>query len=400
MMKKYPGIETKIMKNGNKAIMVRFKHHGVIYPVKNFTKLFGCKKERQAFEKLNEIKNLLTKNIDPFAKSSINLNDLFDNHKKINIKNKIWISDDTIKSKTYYYNKYIRDTIGKKKIEKITYEDIMNILNKFEHTQTSGKNRIITLLRPLFKEEQKKGYIINNVMDKVDKYQDKVKKEDLSKRTNHSYTDIVRNLYNAIPEYDQALENNIEQHQMFLYMVLLTAHRYNEINLLERKHCDLKNKKIIAPASITKTKVDYHFPIPDEVVSYIYSIKEGRLFNIPRGGTSSRIFHRLLRKANIETIGDHSISMHDTRKLMISIMVSKLGIDSKLADYCLEHKEQGTIKHYLEFTYEDKVAAYEKYWNYVRNEIIVNDKPIIDSMFEKGYLTKKQFEIEKDKLYF
>ena len=65
--------------------------------------------------------------------------------------------------------------------------------------------------------------------------------------------------------------------------------------------------------------------------------------------------------------------MHDTRKMMMSIMINDLGIDSRLADYCLDHKPQGTIKHYLEFTYEDKVKAYEKYWKYIKTGVIENN---------------------------
>lgn len=110
--------------------------------------------------------------------------------------------------------------------------------------------------------------------------------------------------------------------------------------------------------------------------------------------------------------------MHDTRRLMTSIMVSKLNIDSRLADYCLEHKEQKTIKHYLEFTYEDKVRAYKKYWNYVRgkteSEDIIEEKVInssneqssnleklkeLISMLENNYITQEQFESERDKLF-
>jgi integrase len=293
----------------------------------------------------------------------------------------------------------------------------MNIINDFTHTQSGSKNALIDILRPIFKEELNKGNIYTNVMDRIDKYTVKVQREDLSKRTNHSYTDIIRKLYNAVPEYNQAKSYNIEQHQIFLYMLIMTAHRRGELNQLEKKHCNIEEGKIISPASITKTKENYHFPIPEECIEYIKNHKGGKLFNVPSGGTTGRIFHRLLMKAGIETIDDHSISMHDTRRLMISIMISKLGIDSRLADYCLDHKPQGSIKHYLEFTYEDKVKAYNKYWNYIRN-VISEDidipkeipqnistnsnfdklKELVD-MVKNGYITQQQFEIERDRLY-
>ncbi|MEA2017761.1 MAG: hypothetical protein U9N59_04875, partial [Campylobacterota bacterium] len=90
----------------------------------------------------------------------------------------------------------------------------------------------------------------------------------------------------------------------------------------------------------------------------------------------------------------------------------------RLADYCLDHKPQGTIKHYLEFTYEDKVKAYHKYWNFIRGITetkMINEQTIkktqtnnisnvealkeLRDMVKEGFLTKEEFEIEKSKLF-
>jgi len=49
-------ITSKILKNATKNFYVRFMFQGKQYPVKNFTKLFGCKTEKQTFDKLQEIK--------------------------------------------------------------------------------------------------------------------------------------------------------------------------------------------------------------------------------------------------------------------------------------------------------------------------------------------------------
>ena len=49
------GITEKTMSNKTIAIMVRFKYNSTTYPIKNFTKLYGCKTRTQARKKLNEI---------------------------------------------------------------------------------------------------------------------------------------------------------------------------------------------------------------------------------------------------------------------------------------------------------------------------------------------------------
>jgi integrase len=413
----YKGISKKKMKDNSISIMVRFKHQSITYPIKNFTKLFGCRTEKDAFLKLGEIRSLISKGIDPFATSYNNLNEIFKARVELNLRTGYWAIS-TAKKYQYFFNKYISPAIGKMKIEKIKYEKIIQILNSFNEDQISSRNSIIDILTPIFKEEYKKGNILENVMDKVEVSHVVVKRRDLSERTESSLVEIARSLYNAIPLYDSSLKSNIEQHQMFLYMILLTAHRYGELNQLEKKHCDIKNKKIITPKEITKTREEYHFPIPDECLDFIKNAPDGKLFNIPRGGTAGRVFHRLLMKAGIETINNHSISMHDTRRLMLSIMIKNLDIDSRLADYCLEHKQQGTIKHYLNLDYEAKVKCYQKYWNFIRtgetevkaeveeNQKIENDKPMdnferlvkFTEMYEKKLITKEQFETQRDKL--
>ncbi|MGD9554962.1 MAG: hypothetical protein AB7D96_12105 [Arcobacteraceae bacterium] len=59
-MGNYKGIYKKKMTDGSTAIMVRFKHQGIIYPVKNFTKLFGTTTEYDANIKLGEVKSGMT----------------------------------------------------------------------------------------------------------------------------------------------------------------------------------------------------------------------------------------------------------------------------------------------------------------------------------------------------
>ena len=66
----YYGIKKTNLKNGDIAIKVRFKYEGKNYRVRNFTKLFGCSTEQDAFNKLQEIKILLSKGQNPFDSRS------------------------------------------------------------------------------------------------------------------------------------------------------------------------------------------------------------------------------------------------------------------------------------------------------------------------------------------
>jgi len=420
-MGQYKGIFSKKLTSGTTHIYARFNYDGIAYPNKNFTKLYGCETEYSAKLKLDEIKILIGKGKNPFAKTYSTLKEIFEDRKEQQVKNGYWVYS-TARSYAYFFKNHINKEIGYKKIEKITYEDIMKIIDKFRKDQTGSKNTIIDILKPIFKEEFKKGNIQENIMLKIDKYTVKVQKENLQNRTSMKNIEIMRSLYNAISNLHGSKPMNLEKHKMFLYMLILTAHRFGELTQLERKNCLLNENKIIAPKEITKTREEYHYPIPDECIEFVKTAPNGKLWYVPRGGTAIRLFNRLLNRAKIKTYENHTITMHDTRKIMISIMINDLGIDSRLADYCLDHKPQGTIKHYLEFTYDDKVKAYKKYWNYIKNDTINIDKnntETIDNsssksntttsnidkldklieMLKNDYITKEQFNFERDKLY-
>lgn len=363
-MGKHQGITTKILKDGSKNIMVRFKHLSKTYPVKNFTKLFGCQTETKAFEILQKVKIAISEGKDPFVTTFDDLNSLFD--KKLEeYKAKGKWSYHTCRNNYYFYNKHIRNKIGHKKIEKIKYEDINNILDTFEKNQDSSKNYVISLLNPIFKEELKKGKIHSNEIDKIDKVKTPVR-ERIELRSSMKEIDIIKELYNNIENYNFRTNVDINQIKTFFYLTIMTAHRWGEILQLKKEDCYLDEMKIISPKEITKTKKeDYHFPIPFECVEYIKNCESGNLFTIKRG-TIYGLFQNLISITNISIYRNKKISLHDVRKLMLSVMIRDLHIDSRLADYCLDHKQMGVIKHYLEFNYNDKLNSYNKYWNLLR----------------------------------
>ena len=117
------GITEKKMKNGTTAIMVRFKYDGTTYPVKNFTKLFGCENRTQARDKLHECKVMLSKGEDPFIHTPTTLTEIW----KQRVKNKKasgeW-NDLTIQNYNYFYYKHIDKAIGKRKLHRTTLSNI------------------------------------------------------------------------------------------------------------------------------------------------------------------------------------------------------------------------------------------------------------------------------------
>jgi len=359
-------VTTKILKNGTKNFYVRFMFQGREYPVKNFTKLYGCKTEKKTFEKLQEVKLLIAEGKDPFSTTGDTLNDIFDERLKHKVANGDW-THSTPTNYTYFYNAYIRKSIGHKKIKKITYADLLKIHKGMTNVANSTKNTLKMILRPIFTEQIKLGNIHENHIDKLKTYNMPVK-ESLELRTDEKHLDIVRKLYHAIPLYKTKSDKQHLEIHTFLYLVLLTSHRFGELLKLDKENCYIEKGMIISPKTITKTKEDYKFPIPKECLDYISSIESGLLFPSVKRGSLYQIFQRVVVLADIELYKNKRISLHDTRRFMLTIMIRDLGIDSMLADTCLNHKQRGTVNYYLSFVYEDIEKAYNKYWELIRNK--------------------------------
>lgn len=399
-------------------IMVRFTHDCITYPVKNFTKLFGCTNRTEAQIKLEEVKYLMSQGKDPFSKSLETFAEIYEDKLDVNEANKKW-SYNTVKNRRHFFNKYIKENkrIGKKRVEKITYNDIKSLLEPFGD-KGSSKNTAIDILRPVFNEAFDKGVIHKNLMKseafKKERYATKL---EIETRAHTHQVDIIRGLYESIPLYNKAIPRHIEMHKAFLYLLVMTAHRSGEIILLRKEDIDLENKKIFAPASATKTKGGYQYPLPDEVFDYVKNHKGGLLFTSPSSGSIDRVFKRLVDLAEIKLAENHKIAGHDTRRLFMSIMVEELNIDSNIADFCLEHKKNDIMVHYLHLKYDTKEETFKKYWNFLRGNTNEEDKKVVVntevnnkentfdkleklvSMLEKGYITKEQFELERNRLY-
>lgn len=362
------GIFKKKMKNGETHFYVRFKYMSKTYPIKNFTKLFGCNTLTQTKERLEEVRVDISKGKNPFISSNNTIDELWSERVEKKKKNKEW-SENTSKNYNYSYNSHIKPIIGYKRIEKVTYEDLKKITDNMGDKRGITKNTIKRMLRPMFEECKKLKMINENVVNDLDTYPEKSDKN-LELRTGEKPLKIIRKIYKQIDNYKVLCKTQEKEIKNFLYLVLLTSHRQGEILKLKRENVILHEMKIISPEEITKTNEDYIFPLPKECKEYIQSIKSGLLFPTLKKGSLYEIFQRLVKMTNIEIYHGKRISIHDNRRLMLSIMITECKIDSRLSDYCLSHKQKGTIQNYLSFTYKNVEKSYKKYWKLLRNKMI------------------------------
>ena len=359
--KNYKGISVKKLKNGELAIMVRFKYLGETYPVKNFTKLFGCHTQEEAFDKLQEIKFELLEGNDPFYVDTKDLNYYFYERYKNHLSEGIWKEATTAKVYLNYYKKYIEKEIGEKKLVKISSKDIEKIMTKLSHTQITMYNQLKKILNPIFNEAIKRGEIKINPMPKIEKQEHKIKKE-LQERIEETPLVVMQKLYKAVEIYKpkKKLQNELNN---YLYLLLLSGHRYGELLQLSKEDIDMSEQKIISPPSITKTKEIYNFPLPLEILEYLTSIDTGKIFKNLKYSSVADYFKKLVTLANIYTTDKKTITSHDIRAMMFQIMVQECHIESRLAEECLDQKQDTK----LHFSYDEKRDAFEKYWKVLRD---------------------------------
>ena len=259
------GITEKKMKNGNNAIMVRFKFDGTTYPVKNFTKLFGCENRTQAKHKLNECKVMLSKGEDPFITTPTTLTEIWEQRVKNKRASGEW-NELTISNYNYFYYRHIDKVIGKKKLHRISYSNLELIHKNMAEQQGGTKNRLQKLLYPIFDDGIKQGLVNKNVALDLKKHKiGKLKK--IKDKTASSHLIIAKALYKAIPLYQVHCKDQDLEIKTYLYMVVLTAHRIGELLQLRKENVITKENKIISPPEITKTSEEYHFPIPNECLA-------------------------------------------------------------------------------------------------------------------------------------
>lgn len=371
-MKSLYGITTKTLKNGSKNIYVRFKYNGINYGVKNFTKLFGCKSEKSAFDKLYEVKLSLSSGSNPFDNRSLILNDLWDK-KLLTIK---W-EETTKKHYTNFYNIVIRNTLGKKPLNKITAKDILNLKNNYSHKSISYQNKIKSLISPIIDEA-----VINGDLDynPISILKNKVapSAQSIREKIIDNELEIAKKIYKKLKNnelqyisnnYHRKFNSNEETNSLFMLM-LMSVHRFGE--LLQLKKSDIYGDKIVSPKEITKTDRPYEFPFPKELTKYIESKNNDELLfpNMNRSMVSVR-FKKLIDNLDITLIKNQTLTPHDLRRIFTSILV-KEKVDVTLIDIALEHKIRGVISHYLHYTYDDKKELFEKYWKLIRENSSTN----------------------------
>jgi len=354
---KYASIYSLEKSNGSTDYYALIKRNSTQFGSRNMSKLFGCNTAKQAFDKLLEIHQIIDKGEDPFSIRSSKLNDLFYAYNAT--RNEPYKLTSRLR-----YDKWVKPSLGHKKIAKITLSDIEAIMDNVDKAgnKVSTKIAIKDSLQPIFKDQFQKENLSRNILLSL---KIKVPKNKVILNTT---IDGMIETAQSVYKFAMNVPLNEGKSKALFLLSVMTARRIGELGKLEYSDINFETRKIRPRPETTKTKKDdnnfYDYPIPREVFDLLDKNGTGKIFN-HHPSSYTKEYHDRITKAKIEK--DHKIRSHTNRNFFQSIMSLHYDKDF-VGEIALSHKINNMNLTYLTYTDDRIMELYEAYWKIIRNQ--------------------------------
>jgi integrase len=335
----YQKHQKKITKKFNKnqtllqAISVMNGHREIIT---NSLKDGSIQKERL-------IKKITNKNGILDGKSI--LNDIFDDY--INGKRHT-LKDKTINSYIGFYNTWLRDGIGKLKIDFISRSDLQGVVYHVLSLRAPRTAKTLKeVINPIFKHYLHAGYIVTNPVELLEfKKFDNVKNPQLSDAQ-------IRLLYNAIDQYDVEPFRSI-------FVWLATGRRVNEVLSLKWGDIDLNSNTYAIIPENNKAGKRMEYLLDDDLLHVVNHIPKNGIYLFPAIKNQNNKMHndtikkhwvKILTNANLVKIDEKTkkviplIRIHDLRHI-VGLKLVNAGVSLEVIASVLGHTTTNVTKRY------------------------------------------------------
>lgn len=234
-----------------------------------------------------------------------------------------------------FYNKYLKEHIGHKRIDSITTRDLQIIVNRIiaEGKTTRTSDKVKKQTSPVFRYAMANGYIEKNPATDV-----KIPKYD-NARVFEIDIDKAQKLFKLVNEYPDLFYRA-------LFLFLFEGRRKNEVLTLEWSDIDMKNSRYFIRAQNNKVRKTMEYILPNHLRELLdgFSDREGLVFKSPVTGKKLDNFDRrwkaLLKESEIE-----AMRLHDIRHLIGFILVNN-NISLEAIGQALGHQNLTTTKRY------------------------------------------------------
>lgn len=253
----------------------------------------------------------------------------------------------TVKTNKAYYNKHIKDTLGKKDIKYITYLDIQlfcNNLIKKEYKVKTVKN-ILSIIKVLFKFAIKL-----DLTDKNPSLNIELPKFDNTRYFNFPLS-VQQDFIRAIKTFDEPIYSDI-------FFFLLHGRRKSEVLNLTWDMVDLDQRLYYIPAKINKAKRNMSYKMTDELHQRLFKIYLKSCIEQNTKYPSSYVFLNLntnqpykdLRRPWQRLLKSYAlpyIRLHDIRHLIGTYSINYLDLPIEHISYALGHTNIDITQKYI-----------------------------------------------------
>ncbi len=291
-------------------------------------------------------------------------------------------SDNTIRNYTAFYKRHL-SIFDNREVDSITVNDIEKLRNSM--LEAKLKPATIKPMKVIMKQILDEYDVIINWNKIIFLTPDNVRKYD---RDIEETIKIVNLLYNYLPEGSgRKYEINA------IFKLLLTGRRISECTNLKYEYLDLKQMMIKYPKTVTKTKKEYEFILPPDVLESIQKIaplkSKGKIFTIH---SKTILLHF---KAMMNDIGIHDMVLHDIRSLVAQTALNNGATLFDVATMLSHSNTKTTETRYIQGNSIQSANALNTFQKAISDDII--DVEVIEDEF---IVLKKLYpNATKDKIF-
>ena len=361
------GLWLVIKPNGTKSWRYDFRYGG-----KNLSMSFGIYPEiglKEAREKREEARELLSKNINPIsekrikkASESLTLGNVIDEWIELRKKGR---SEATVTQNKRMF-KNITDWLGNVAIKDVKRVNIINILEKVQNRGTiETAHRLLSLINKVYMFAVTKEYVEHNIIADIDRKAVLVankKNTHLPAVTEHK---DIKQLLNDINTIGNKYKSDIST--VFIFKIIPYVFvRSENIRLMEWAELDLENAIWDIPKEKMKMNVDFICPLPVQAVNILKQIepysRHRSKYVFPSPSKNDRGVSGATLSDTLNRLGYQDIHTFHGFRSMFSTIANELykehGFHSDIIEACLAHKEKNRVR--AAYNRESKYKYFEE----------------------------------------
>ncbi len=241
-----------------------------------------------------------------------------------------------------YYNKYIRNTLGMKRIKDVRPAMLTQFNRTISHLATRTQKMAYELLVPIFNLA-----IEDEIIDRSP-----IKNTHVPKRKQLEEKKVITN---AVEKYRKVYDaiNKVyadNPHHRAIFLLGFHGRRRNEVLNLQWEDIDFVNDTYTVRASTSKVNVDMTFQLPSDVRQALleFADTKGDVFTVKN---IVQRYHQVRDECGIP-----EFTFHWMRNLSVSAL-SSMGVEITHLSAMLGHTDSGTIRKYLSLQREASTAV-------------------------------------------